>query len=91
MKNLSCLATVVCAVLLLTGCGGRAEPTPANQGRVHKLTLAIPRDTGPLNLYSSDSSADYLVELVFDKLLAPSPYVDKPIPGLAESVTQLDP
>ena len=28
--------------------------------------------------------------MVFDKLLAPSPYVDKPMPGLAESATQVD-
>jgi peptide/nickel transport system substrate-binding protein len=84
------LATVVCAVLLL-GCGRQAEPvSTTSPARIRKLTLAIPRDTGPLNLYSSDSSFDYLVELVFDKLLAPSPYVDKPIPGLAESATQLD-
>ena len=59
--------------------------------RIAKLTVAIPLDTGPLNIYSSDSAFDYLVELVFDKLLAPSPYVDKPLPGLAESATQVDP
>lgn len=59
--------------------------------RIQKLTIAVPLDTGPLNIYSSDSAFDWMVELVYDKLLAPSPYVDKPLPGLAESATQVDP
>jgi peptide/nickel transport system substrate-binding protein len=54
------------------------------------VTIAIPSDTGPLNIYSSDSAYDYMVELVYDKLFSPSPYVDTPRPGLAESATQLD-
>ena len=58
--------------------------------RIPKLTIAIPQDVGALNFYSSDSSYDWMVELVYDKLLAPSPYVDKPLPGLAESATQID-
>jgi peptide/nickel transport system substrate-binding protein len=76
------LAAVVCALLLFGACGPREEK--------RRLTFAIPRDTGPLNIYSADSGADYLVGLVFDKLLAPSPYVDHPIPGLAERATQID-
>src|SRR5262245_899341 len=66
-----------------------AAPAVADK-RVQKLTIAVPLDTGPLNIYSSDSAYDYLVELVYDKLLSPSPYVDKPRPGLAESASQLD-
>jgi peptide/nickel transport system substrate-binding protein len=31
-----------------------------------------------------------MVELVYDKLLSPSPYADTPMPGLAESATQID-
>jgi peptide/nickel transport system substrate-binding protein len=89
-------AAVVGAILLLNACAPGAEPAaekPADttQARVPKLTIAVPLDTGPLNIYSSDASFDYLVDLVYDKLLAPSPYVEKPLPGLAESVTQLDP
>lgn len=64
---------------------------PAASARVPRLTVAVSQDVGPLNIYSSDSAYDYLVELVYDKLLAPSPYVDTPLPGLAESATQLDP
>ena len=66
------------------------KPAVADK-RIPKLTIAVPLDTGPLNIYTSDSAYDYLVELVYDKLLAPSPYVDKPLPGLAESATQVDP
>jgi len=86
------LAASVCAALVLTACGPRVEPAPAGAsgGRVRKLTIALPLDTGPLNIYSTDTRFDYLVDLVHDKLLAPSPYVDKPIAGLAESVTQVD-
>ena len=59
--------------------------------RIPKLTIDVPLDTGPLNIYTSDTAFDYLVELVYDKLLAPSPYAEKPLPGLAESATQVDP
>jgi peptide/nickel transport system substrate-binding protein len=68
-----------------------AAASSASDTRIAKLTIAVPIDTGPLNIYSSDSAFDYLVDLVYDKLLAPSPYVDKPLPGLAESATQIDP
>jgi len=77
------VTAVLCAVVLLTACGPRTEK--------RSLTIAVARDTGPLNIYSNDSGADNLLGLVYDKLLEPSPYVDKPIPGLAERATQLDP
>ena len=88
-------AAPVCAILMLSACAPRAEPAAETragtaQARVQKLTIALPLDTGPLNIYGTDPTFDYLVDLVYDKLLAPSPYVDKPIPGLAESATQLD-
>jgi peptide/nickel transport system substrate-binding protein len=86
---LSAVAAV--AVLLLSACGPRGEESgDRSHGRGRTLTIAVPRDNGPLNIYSSDGSLDYLVELVYDKLLAPSPYVDKPVPGLAERATQID-
>lgn len=90
----SSLLALVCTVLALSGCGRPAGPdSPASSGaaRAARLTIAIPFDTGPLNIYSADATFDWLVELVYDKLLAPSPYVDSPIPGLAESVRQIDP
>jgi peptide/nickel transport system substrate-binding protein len=71
-----------CALLVVFACSARPD------GR--KLTIAIPLDTGSLNVYGTDPTFDYLADLVYDKLLAPSPYVDHPIPGLAVSATQLD-
>jgi peptide/nickel transport system substrate-binding protein len=69
---------------------GACSSRPGTQGHVSRLTIALPLDTGTLNVYGTDPSFDYLVDLVYDKLLAPSPYVDHPIPGLAESATQID-
>ena len=60
------VAAVVCAALVLSACAPQAEPangktagTPA--AGVRRLTIAVPLDTGPLNIYSSDPSFDYLV------------------------------
>jgi peptide/nickel transport system substrate-binding protein len=88
--RVSLLSVSAGALLVLAACSSRADPAAETGERVRKLTIAIPLDTGPLNIYSSDPSFDYLVDLVYDKLLAPSPYVDAPVPGLAESATQLD-
>jgi hypothetical protein len=44
----------------------------------------VSRDTGPLNIYRGDGAFDYLVDLVYDKLFAPSPYVSEPQPWPAE-------
>jgi peptide/nickel transport system substrate-binding protein len=57
--------------------------------RVERLTVAIPEDVGPLNIFASHEEP--LTELVYDKLLAPSPYVDQPQPWLASEVRQVDP
>lgn len=53
-----------------------------------RVTIAFPSDEGPLNLFAQHE--ENLTELVYDKLLAPSPYVDEPGSWLAESVTQVD-
>ena len=81
---------VICGVFVFSACTSRAEKAGNPRAGVQTLTIALPLDTGPLNIYSTDPSFDYLVDLVYDKLLAPSPYVDKPIPGLAESAMQID-
>jgi peptide/nickel transport system substrate-binding protein len=91
------LAAVVAPLLLLfvAGCGRAAAPGPAAgdatpaQRQIARLTVALPRDGGPLNVYLS--SYDILLELVHDKLFAPSPFVPDPEPALAERATQLDP
>jgi peptide/nickel transport system substrate-binding protein len=66
-----------------TGGGTAARP------KAERLTIAVPTDQGPLNLFSGTS--DVLLELVYDKLLAPSPYVDDPQPWLAEEISSVDP
>jgi peptide/nickel transport system substrate-binding protein len=52
------------------------------------LTIAVREDVGPLNIFASHEEP--LTELVYDKLLSPSPYVDQPRPWLAESVAAID-
>lgn len=84
-KKSSRLATVMVCLLLLIGCGAEDEST----GQTSQLRVAVPQDVGPLNIFASHEEP--LTELVYDKLLAPSPYVDEPQPWLAESVEQVDP
>lgn len=83
---------VICAVTLLaSACGGSAASAPAaGPDRAERLTIAIPAEVGgPLNPFVTFQ--EQLSELVYDKLLAPSPYVEDPQPWLAETVTQVDP
>lgn len=61
---------------------------PAGDERVEQLRVAVPSDQGPLNIFAQHEEP--LTELVYDKLLAPSPYVDEPQPWLARSVTARD-
>ncbi len=67
------------------------ELSPAPDQRVARLTIGVSQDAGPLNIYTSDARFDFLVELVYDKLFAPSPYVEAPTPWLAESASAVDP
>jgi peptide/nickel transport system substrate-binding protein len=70
-----------------TGNAGGGEVR--RQGPVGRLTIAVPQDRGPVNIFAGID--DRLAELVYDKLLAPSPYVPEPQPWLAEEVRQVDP
>ncbi|MGH3665331.1 MAG: ABC transporter substrate-binding protein, partial [Egibacteraceae bacterium] len=58
-----------------------------------RVVVAVPVDVGPLGLFGGAFARykEWAVELVYDKLLAPSPYVADSQPWLAESVTQIDP
>lgn len=70
----------------------QVDPQPSGPRTASTLTLAIPDDPGsPLNIWTSNQAFDPLIDLVYDKLLGPSPYVDEPQPLLAESVTPIDP
>lgn len=90
-RGLSLLAGMM---LLLAACGngGATEPNEpvasAAGDRLENLTVGLHTDVGPLNIYTGN--LDWLTDLVYDKLFAPSPYVDEPIPWLAESAEQLD-
>lgn len=53
-----------------------------------ELTIALEKDSGPVNLFAGAS--DQMVEMVYDKLFAPSPYVDDPQPWLATEARQID-
>lgn len=89
-------AAVVLAVAL-SGCTGSTDSGSgaatfgdlSGPATAEQLTIALDKDAGPINLFAGAS--DQLVELVYDKLLAPSPYVDDPQPWLATEVRQLDP
>lgn len=86
---------VLAAALLLTACAGSPGPVAAGAGTAgpataDRLTIAIPAEIGgPLNVFVAFT--EQVSELVYDKLLAPSPYVDDPQPWLASEVRQVDP
>ena len=85
------------AALTATACTSTANdpagPGAAGAGSVERtvarLTIAVPAYRGPVNLFLG--ADDRMAELVYDKLLAPSPYVADPRPWLAEEVRQIDP
>lgn len=83
----------VAAVLIASACsaGGSDDQgaDPTNAKPVDRLRIALPQDQGPLNLFTGTDPA--LLDLVYDNLLAPSPYVADPGPWLAEEVRQVDP
>jgi len=74
------------------GAASAAAKSTAVEKKVAKLTIGFPSDPGSaLNLYvSSGYQYDALLELVYDKLFAPSPYMDEPQPWLAESAKQIN-
>jgi peptide/nickel transport system substrate-binding protein len=82
---------VLAAMLVAAGCGGAAEPGAVEGPTTsERLTIALPAAVGgPLNVFVSFQ--EQVSELVYDKLLAPSPYVDDPQPWLASEVRMVDP
>ena len=94
-RALSVLGAATLLAVALSGCSSTAKSNAAQDAELagpataEELTIALDKDTGPINLFSRAS--DQLIELVYDKLLAPSPYVEDPQPWLATEVRQLDP
>lgn len=78
------------AALVLTGSACASGPTQGpGQGAPEQLRIAVQQDFGPLNIFAQHE--EWLTYLVYDKLLAPSPYVDKPQPWLATGVRKNNP
>lgn len=94
-------AVIIGTALLAAACGSDPSPgareqaeaqpiaAPETPAELAKLTVAVAEDVGPVNIFASHEEP--LTELVYDKLLSPSPYVDDPQPWLATSVTAVDP
>ncbi len=83
------LAVLATAALLATACGGTQPSGAGGPDQADRLRIAVPRDYGPLNIFVG--APEPLAELVYDKLVAPSPYVAEPKPWLATAVRQVDP
>jgi peptide/nickel transport system substrate-binding protein len=93
MKKKKVWASLAAAslALVLAACGDEdksADSSTSASTETKELTVGMPNDVGPINLYTE--SEDWLNEMVYDKLMASSPYVDEPTPWLAESVKQID-
>lgn len=83
-------AAVLAAALLAAACSSAAEPAEtAGPATASQLTIAVPEDVGPLNILNQ--SDDPLTFLVYDRLVAPSPYAEDPQPWLATEVRNVDP
>ncbi|CKH73337.1 extracellular solute-binding protein [Mycolicibacterium smegmatis] len=80
---------VLVTSLLAAACGSDPGDAPGS-GPVaaDSLTVAVVKDSGPLNIFAGQT--DQMAELIYDKLLAPSPYVAEPQPWLATDVQQVD-
>lgn len=83
------LAAVAVAAVPLWGPVGASEVAGASGEQVDRLTIAVTADFGPVNLFKGTD--EKLLDLVYDRLLSPSPFVDEPQPWLAESITAVDP
>lgn len=98
-RRYSHVAAVVAMAMLASACtassrGDGESADAATEAAVEspsarRLTVAVVSDAGPLNLFAG--TEEELAELVYDKLLAPNPYVDEPQPWLAKNVREIDP
>lgn len=82
-------AMLCASALLAAGCSDNSSTPTAGPETTDRLTVAIPLDVGPVNIFVEHE--EWISELVYDKLVAPSPFVDDPQPWLASEVTMVDP
>ncbi|MGI9210002.1 MAG: hypothetical protein ACR2I3_18795, partial [Rhodococcus sp. (in: high G+C Gram-positive bacteria)] len=82
LRRSHALPLVLAPALLVAACGGSgtaAESAPGPSS-ARSLTIALSKDSGPLNIFAGQT--DQMTELIYDKLLSPSPYVADPQPWL---------
>src|ERR1700748_960940 len=85
------VAALLTSALFATACGSDGDSAgngPTGPATAQSLTTASDRDPGRANIFAGQT--DQMTELIYDKLLSPSPYVDDPQPWLATSVEQVD-
>lgn len=91
-KLLGVSAGIATGTAALSGCLNSLNLMGSSEPGGDALRIATDSDPGsPLNIYvSSHSKFDWMKDLVYDRLFAPSPYVDDPMPGLATDANQID-
>ncbi|MFZ2174068.1 MAG: ABC transporter substrate-binding protein, partial [Rhodococcus sp. (in: high G+C Gram-positive bacteria)] len=85
-KRYVALPPLLAGALLAASCGSDGSSATDGPDTATSLTIALATDAGPMNIFKGLS--DQMTELIYDKLLAPSPYVDDPQPWLATEVRQ---
>ncbi len=80
------LLAALAAALVASACSAEAGD---RAGPPDQLRIAVAEDFGPLNILNQ--SEDPLTFLVYDRLMAPSPYAEDPQPWLATEVRNVDP
>lgn len=90
MDRIRITPMVLAASLLAAACGSGDAGKSSGSGpaTADSLSVALVKDSGPLNIFAGQT--DQMAELIYDKLLAPSPYVAEPQPWLATDVQQVD-
>lgn len=89
MKKFTWLLLCMMSIVVLAACGNNdKEEASTNTSTTKELTVGVPKDFGPVNIYTENE--DWLNDMIYDKLMAASPYVDEPTPWLAEKVTKID-
>ncbi len=89
------LASLFLATAVAAGACSANSPSADQDGPtttdepVERITIAVDQDRGPLNVFVDADPR--LLELVYDTLLSPSPYVGEGRPWLAEEIRQVDP
>ncbi|WP_082897549.1 ABC transporter substrate-binding protein [Rhodococcus sp. EPR-157] len=81
------LSLVLVSSMAASACASDSNPDTGDAA-ASSLTIAVDKDSGPLNIFVGQT--DQMTELIYDKLLSPSPYVADPQPWLATSVNQID-